>query len=472
MPDAQHWLYDLIRIVALTLVIVGVTQTILYMVQLLLAASAMRREEVRVDPVALWNRYSGASPPIALLAPAYNEEAGIVESVKALMALQYPSMEVIVINDGSSDRTLELLIQTFALRKSKRIHHSDLPHKPIRSLYISDQYPNLLIVDKENGGKADALNAGINVARAPLFCAIDSDSIIEPDALLRMVQPFIDHPSRTVAVGGSVRVVNGCLVSGGRVVKVAAPRGLLALFQVVEYLRAFLVARVAWSRIRTLTLISGAFGLFRRDIAMLVDGYGTDTVGEDLDLVLKIHGKMIEQNKDYDVVFLPEPVCWTEVPESLAVLKRQRSRWQRGALEVFFKHRHMLFNPRYGRIGTLGMGQILLVDIIGPPAEMLGYLLLPLLWANGWLNVEYLWAFMALIFLAGTFFSITSLILSEIATRRYPNIRDLARLGGAALLENFGYRQLNGLWRLRGWWQFLRKDNRWEAMPRIGFKRD
>lgn len=201
-------------------------------------------------------------------------------------------------------------------------------------------------------------------------------------------------------------------------------------------------------------------------------GYSTDTVGEDLDLVLKMHALMIERGEKYNITFLSEPLCWTEVPESLTVLKRQRSRWQRGALEVCFKHRHMLFNPRYGRIGILGMGQIFLVDVIGPLAEILGYLLLPALWLAGVLSIEYMLAFFAMIFLLGTFFSIASMLLSEINVRRYPGVADLARLGLAACLENLGYRQLNSLWRLRGWWQFLRKDTRWEAMPRIGFKRD
>ena len=472
MADIPHWLYDLVHIVAVLVIVIGLSQNFLYFMQLLLAGFSLRPDRVRSDTASLWKRYSEVCPPIALLAPAYNEEMGIVESVKALLALQYPRIEIVVINDGSSDRTLELLIEAFSLQLTQRAYQLDVPHQPITGVYSSKVYPNLVVVDKINGGKADAMNAGINVARAPLFCAIDSDSIVEPDALLRLVQPFIDSPSRTVGVGGSVRIVNGCRVSGGRVSHVATPSRLVPLFQVIEYLRAFLIARVAWSRIQTLTLISGAFGLFRLDVAKAVQGYSVDTVGEDLDLVLKMHGKMIEDGKDYDIVFLPEPLCWTEAPETLGVLKRQRTRWQRGALEVFFRHRHMLFNPRYGRIGVLGMGQILLVDVLGPLAEMLGYVLLPVLWWAGELDFDYMLAFLAMVFLAGTFFSVAALVLSEVATRRYSTVSDLGRLALAALIENFGYRQLNGLWRLRGWWQFLRKDTRWEAMPRIGFKKD
>lgn len=468
MPENMYWFYDLVNVVAVALIATGLSQNLLYLLQLVLAFRAIKPDRSSIEAASLWSRYSETCPPISILAPAYNEEMGIVESTNALLTLQYPKIEVIVINDGSKDNTLARLVEAFSLKPSHRVYQEVVPHQSIRGLYRSDSYPNLVVVDKENGGKADAMNAGINVARAPLFCAMDSDSIIEPDALLRM----IDQPGRTVAVGGSVRVVNGCRVSGGRVVQVRTPNRLLPLFQVLEYLRAFLVARVAWSELKTLTLISGAFGLFRRDVVIDAGGYSTDTVGEDLDLVLKMHALMIERGEKYNITFLSEPLCWTEVPESLTVLKRQRSRWQRGALEVCFKHRHMLFNPRYGRIGILGMGQIFLVDVIGPLAEILGYLLLPALWLAGVLSIEYMLAFFAMIFLLGTFFSIASMLLSEINVRRYPGVADLARLGLAACLENLGYRQLNSLWRLRGWWQFLRKDTRWEAMPRIGFKRD
>lgn len=472
MIEEMEWFHYLIEVLAIVLVAVGLSQNLLYFLQLTLAIRALKPERARIDSASLWRRYSATCPPICILAPAYNEEAGIVESTKALLALQYPRMEVIVINDGSKDGTLDCLIKAFEMNPSYRIFQEVVPHQPIKGIYRSASYPNLVVVDKHNGGKADAMNAGINVSRSPLFCAMDSDSIIESDALLRMVQPFVDQPGRTVAVGGSVRVVNGCSVSSGRVVKIRTPDRLVALFQVLEYMRAFSVARVAWSELKTLTLISGAFGVFRRDVVVDVGGYSTDTVGEDLDLVLKMHALLIERKVKYNIVFLPEPLCWTEVPETLTVLKRQRSRWQRGALEVFIRHRHMLFNPRYGRIGMLGMGQIFLVDVIGPLAEILGYILLPVFWWTGSLNIEYMWAFLALIFLAGTFFSVASMMLAEMDIRRYPRMIDLLRLALAALIENLGYRQLNGLWRLRGWWQFLRKDSRWEAMPRIGFKRD
>lgn len=461
-----------VHIIVLAIIATGVAQDLVYLLQLCIVVAPHEKADEARTGDALWQRYGDVCPPVALLVPAYNEQASVAESVKALLALRYPNMEVIVINDGSRDSTMEVLKDSFQLAPLDRSYESLAPHAPIRQIYGSPQYANLVVIDKQNGGKADALNAGINLSRAPLFCAIDADSLIEPDALLRTVQPFIERPSRTVAVGGTVRVANGCRISGGQVVEVRAPRRLLPLFQAVEYLRAFLIARVAWSRVGALTLISGAFGMFRRDIALEVGGYSLGTVGEDLELGLKMHRHMLDERRDYDIVFLPEPVCWTEVPESLAVLGRQRSRWQRGALEAFFKHRNMLFNPRYGRIGSLGMGHLLLVDVLGPPVEMAGYILIPLLWASGWLSVEYLLAFLGLTFAFGTFVSVASLVLSEVGLRRYPAERDLLRLALGALVENFGYRQLSNFWRLRGWWQFLRGEQSWGAMTRVGFRRD
>ena len=448
---------------------VNVLQNALYLFQIVAAIGGMIRPGAKSGGIQLWRRYGASAPPIALLAPAYNEELGIVDCVKALFALEYPLTEVIVINDGSTDNTLGVLTDAFELTPTQRTFDAVVTHKLIRGIYVSRIHPNLLVIDKENGGKGDAMNAGINLARAPLFCAIDSDSLLESDALLRIVRPFVEDPQRTVAVGGVVRVANGCRIQSGRVVEMRAPRRFLPLVQSIEYLRAFLLARVAWSGVDALMLISGAFGLFRRDVVVQVGGFGTDTIGEDLDLVIKIHRHLRDQRRPYNIAFLTDPICWTEAPQSLRVLKGQRCRWQRGALEVFLKQRDMLFRSDYGRIGWLGMGQILIVDVLGPLAELSGYIMLPAFWALAWINVSYLKAFLSLVFLFGMFLSVSSLVLAELATHPYPRLGDLLRLALAAVVENFGYRQLNSYWRMLGWWQFLRKDKSWGVMTRVGF---
>lgn len=465
IESVAHW-------VAILVIGTGVLQTAIYIAQLVIAGVVLLRKPVVAQGATLWERYAEVTPPIALIAPAYNEAATIAESVRSLLSLQYPNFEVIVVNDGSKDETLAVLIEAFELKAAVRSWDAAVTHKPIRGIYAGEREPRLLVVDKENGGKADALNAGINLSRSPLFCAVDADSLLESDALLRAVQPFVDEPTRMMAVGGTIRIANGCKVRSGRIVEVGLPRKLLPLLQTIEYLRAFLMARLAWSHVRALTVISGAFGIFRRSAAIEVGGYTHATVGEDLEIIVKIHRRMLERGEDYRIAFIPEPVCWTEAPETLRVLARQRIRWQRGTLETFFAHRRMLFNPRYGRVGTLAFGNILLVDVMGPAIEVLGYLLIPAFWALGALSMDYLLAFLAITFTFGIFISVGSLILEEIELRRFPRPRDLLVLTLAAVVENFGYRQLNNFWRIMGMWRFLRgTQGSWGAMTRTGFRK-
>lgn len=469
LSDPSAWMVASAEGIALVVILAGLLQTVFYFVLLLYASAALATRPPVPRSATLWRRYSEQAPAISVLAPAFNEELSIVESTRSLMALQYPEFEVIVINDGSKDGTLARLIAEFGLEPVQRFVDSSVDHAEIRGFYASPSLPRLLVVDKENGGKSDALNAGINCSRNPLFCAIDADSILEPDALLRVVRPFIDEPHLTIAAGGTIRIANGCKVDSGRISDINLPRNFLALVQIVEYLRAFLMARVGLGKMQALTVISGAFGLFRRDHVVEVGGYSHGTVGEDMELVIKLHKLMREARQHYRIDFIAEPVCWTECPDSLSVLGRQRARWQRGSLECFVKHKNMLFNPRYGRIGMIGFGHILLVDVLGPLIEVLGYVLIPLLWALGLLSLPWLLAFLAVTFTLGIFLSVATLILEEMQLRRFPKARELLVLGGIAVVENFGYRQLSNVWRLQGWWQFVRRQQGWGTMTRKGF---
>ena len=417
----------------------------------------------------LWTRHSQLLPPISVIAPAYNEELSIIDSVRALLALEYPEHEVIVVNDGSKDRTLAILIETFEMAPVERTQLAQLQQTRILGVYGSTRYPNLLIVDKENGRKADATNAGIGFARTPLVCIIDADSILEPDGLLRAAEPFMADDGRLVAVGGAIRIVNGCEVVGGSMRRVGIPRAMLPRFQVIEYMRAFLTARVANARLGSVLLISGAFGLFRRSVLVEIGGYRHDTVGEDLELIVHIHRYMREQGREYRLEFVPEVVCWTEAPATLGGLRNQRARWQQGALETLGRHRAMIGNPRYGRIGMLAMPQLVVEDLIGTPAELIGYLVIPAAWALGLLAPEMALAFLSLTFLFGTALSIGTLAIEEAQLRRMPTAADLLRIAIAAVVENFGYRQVNLIYRLIGIKRHLRKETGWSAVPRLGF---
>lgn len=466
-PDIVHFSAS---VLANVVIAIGLLQNAIYLAQLAIAQRALAEEPPEPRVRTLWRRSAANAPPIALLAPAYNEAQTIENSTRSLLALDYPDFEIIIINDGSKDETLDVLKRAFALEPTTRSHDNTLKHARVCQVYASATEKRLIVIDKENGGKADALNAGLNLSRAPIVCSMDADSILEPDALLRAVQPFVEDPESVVATGGTVRIANGCVVRNGSVVEIGVPANIWALLQSIEYLRAFLLARLAWSKLGALTIVSGAFGLFRRSVLIEIGGYALKTVGEDMELIVRLHRHFRERKRPYRIAFVPEPVCWTEAPETLAVLARQRARWHRGALETFFKHRAMLFNPRYGRIGMLGMGQVFLFDVLGPVVELVGYVLMPLMWALGILSLDYLLAYLALTFALGVAISIGSLAIEEAELRRYPRASDIVTLAFAAVLENFGYRQLNSLWRLHGLWQWLRGVDSWGEMSRRGFR--
>jgi cellulose synthase/poly-beta-1,6-N-acetylglucosamine synthase-like glycosyltransferase len=411
---------------------------------------------------------SPLTPPVTVLAPAFNEEANVVENVRSLLMLDYPLFEVVLVNDGSKDRTLGRLVDAFDLRRSARSFERVLRCKPIRGIYESPTYPNLVVVDKENGGKADALNAGLNLSLYPIFCAIDADSILEPDALLRLVRPFVDAPGVTIAAGGVVRVANGSEIHSGRVHRVQLPRRPLPLIQIVEYLRAFLFGRMGWSTGNTLLVISGAFGLFDKRAAVAAGGYATDSVGEDMELVVRMHRQRRERRQPYRIGFVPDPICWTEVPETFRVLRRQRTRWQRGLIDTLVRHRSMIGRPRYGSIGMIALPGFLMFEMLAPLIELSGYILLPVLWALGLLSISVAGTFFMMAIMYTVLVSALAVLLEDIAFRRYASVSDLARLLIGAVLENFGFRQLTVWWRVRAFWEYLRGDLSWGAMERKG----
>ena len=441
-----------------------------YLVLLLSALLELRRHMLLIaDESRHLLLSSTLSPTISILAPAYNEEATIEISLRALLALQYPSLEVIVVSDGSKDRTVQVLIEKFDLVPVKTIYERKLQTRLVRSLYRSSTYPGLVVVDKENGGKADALNVGLSFARGELVCAMDADTLIEPDGLQRMVRPFL-YATNVVATGGTIRVVNGSQVKHGRVEKTAVPTNLLAGVQVVEYLRAFLFGRLGWNRLGGNIIISGAFGLFNREAVLNAGGYLHDTVGEDMELVVRLKRLSYERGGPGKIAFVPDPVAWTEVPESAKVLGRQRDRWHRGLADVLWRHRRMLFNPRYGVTGLLVYPYYAFVELLAPVIEAIGLVGLVLGLVLGAID----WNFAGLFYLTayglGTALTAFTLILEDLSFHRYNSFRDRALLFWWALVENMGYRQLTVYWRLRGVWTFIRGRKDWGAMERKGFR--
>jgi len=408
--------------------------------------------------------------PVSILVAAHNEEKNIVETVRSLMMVNYGEFEIIVVNDGSTDGTCARLVKAFGLQRIDKVYCSSIATQPVRAVFTSKDHPNLLVVDKDKGGKADALNAGINLSRYPLFCSIDADSVIEDNALLRVVKPFLERPDETVAAGGIVRIVNGCEIRDGRVARIELPDRALPVFQVVEYLRAFLTGRVGWSALKSLLIISGAFGLYRKREVIEVGGYAHNTDTEDLELVVRLHRHLRRKGVKYRIVFVPDPVCWTEAPESLKVLMRQRNRWHRGLVQTLWAERGMFLNPRYGAVGMFAFPYFFLFEMLGPFVELLGYAAVLLSFALGILNLEFFVLFVTVAILYGIFLSVAAILLEEISFRRYPGWIDLTKLLVFGILENFGYRQLLAFFKVKAFWDILLRRRTWGRMERAGFR--
>ncbi len=379
--------------------------------------------------------------PVSILVPAYNEEATIVSSVRSLLALNYPEFEVIVASDGSTDHTLELLIDAFRLVEDPRIRRRLVPTESVRRVLRSETDPHLRVVDKENGGRADAINAALNLATLPLVCVIDADSLLNPEALARVSRLFVEDES-VVAVGGTIRPMNGAVVQDGAVIDVSAPRRWVERFQILEYARAFFISRAAWSRINSLLIISGAFGLFSREVAIAVGGWERGFVADDMEMVVKLHRHFREMKQRYRIVFTPDPICWTQVPSTFRALRAQRNGWHRGMLEVLWRHRRMLFNPRYGRMGMLGIPYLWIFEAGATVVECLGYIYIILALALGILNVPFLLMFLLLAVLYGVLLSELGMGIETLLLTRYSRYRDRAMLLIAAFVEYLGYHQV------------------------------
>ena len=431
-----------------------------------LGALARSRQEKALEELPQF--FTGLEPGISILVPAYNEESTITASILSMFQLTYSDFEVVVINDGSRDKTLEVLKKEFALFPFPQAQREGLVTKQVMEIYRSARFPNLRVIDKENGGKADSLNAGINAAMHPLFCCVDADSILARDSLQLVVKPFLTHPE-TVASGGTVRVVNGCEVTDGFLTRVGLPTNILALFQVVEYLRAFLFGRLGWSQLNAMLIISGAFGLFKTDVVTAVGGYRSNTIGEDMELVVRIHRLLRERGKPYRIVFVPDPVCWTEAPEAWTTLRNQRVRWQRGLSESLSSHWRLMFSRHGGPPGWIAFPFMVLFEWLGPLVEVGGYLFMLIAYASGAISWN---AFAAFLFMAvglGVLLSISGLLLEELSFHLYPRFWQVALLLLVVFAENLGYRQLTTWWRLVGLFQWAsRRESRWGEMRRKG----
>ncbi|WP_246296995.1 glycosyltransferase family 2 protein [Flavobacterium inviolabile] len=412
------------------------------------------------------------APKLSLIAPAYNEGFTIEENVKSLLSLNYNNYQVIVVNDGSKDNSMEILIRTYDLVLTELEVHSKIETKKIKGLYRSRNaaFKKLIVVDKENGGKADALNAGLNIAEYPYVVCIDVDCILDKDSLLKLAKPFLEsHGKRIIATGGVVRIANQCIIKNGRLVEVNVPDSMLSRIQVLEYLRAFLLGRMAWGRLDGLLLISGAFGAFDKEIALLAGGYSTKTVGEDMELVVRMRRYMLENKLPYAVSYIPDPLCWTEAPEEFKIFKKQRSRWMRGTIETLSIHKKMFLNPNYKLLGLISVPYWTLFEFLAPAIEFIGFIMTVIFLISGMLNWHFFFLLILFVYSFAIFFSVIALYCEELTYHKYPKQADFVKLLLAAFIEPLYFHPITVYSALVGYKEKIMGTKGWGEMTRKGF---
>ncbi|RNC90067.1 MAG: glycosyltransferase family 2 protein [Allomuricauda sp.] len=415
---------------------------------------------------------SPLAPGITIIAPAYNEGLNIVENVRSLLSLKYVNYEVMVVNDGSKDETMQKLIEAYDLEMVAYPIDPNIKSKPIRGIYKSRQlsYSKLVVVDKENGGKSDALNAGIQLSQNQFVGCIDVDCLLLPDSLLHVVKALFQRSKkRVVAVGGVVRVANSCRISGGTLEEIRLPKNWLARFQLLEYTRSFILGRMAWGRIDSLLIISGAFGFFDREIALAVGGYDTNTVGEDMEIIFKIRRYMHERREPYTIEYIPDPLCWTEVPETVDILLNQRDRWARGNLETLYKHKDMFFNSRFGRLGLISYPYWFFYEWLAPLLEFFGFFTIILFWYLGIINWDFFFALTATVYMFSIMFSFYAILWDVTTYNNYNKSKDILTLMGCAIIEPFVFHPLVVCAAVRGnMTKLFRKKVGWGVQVRRG----
>ncbi|ADI00741.1 glycosyltransferase family 2 protein [Salisediminibacterium selenitireducens] len=463
------WLVSAVEVLAWMIVIYMLFVSLLYIVLFSVAMPKIRREQKlnRIEQIEGMT-VNQDTYPISVLVPAYNEEVGIVASVNSLLTLNYPEYEVIVINDGSDDETSLRIKDHFNMKPVKLAMRKHFQTAEVTAAYQSSEYGNLYLIEKENGGKGDALNAGINFSSYPYFASIDADSILEKDALLKTMKPIIDSNGEVTATGGTVRIANGCQIEKSVVQTITLPKKPLEVMQIIEYFRGFLIGRLGFSRTNMLMIVSGAFGVFEKSRVIRVGGYDSSTVGEDMELVVRIHRSIKDEKSPQRIEYIQDPVCWTEAPSTFSSLKSQRIRWQRGLTETIWKHKGMMFNPKYKRVGLFSLPYYTFVELLSAVVEFFGYLIIILGLVFAFIDPAIAGMMFAVTILYGSLLSSLSVLLEEWTYHKYQDVKSLPILFLYALTEVFWYRPLTVSFRLVGLFSAFGRKREWGNMERKG----
>ncbi|MDA3810852.1 MAG: glycosyltransferase [Spirochaetaceae bacterium] len=417
----------------------------------------------------------GILPPVTILAPAYNEEKTIIENIYSLLSLDYPDLEVIVINDGSTDNTAQLIIDHFNLELTDTEIKGTIETAPINGIYKSKEISCLILINKQNGGKADSLNSGINLASGDYICSIDADSILEPESLQKIMARTLINDKETAAIGGNIIPSNGTLVKNGSIKEIHISDNKYARYQTVEYLRSFITGRLGWTKLKNLLIISGAFGIFKKESIIEIGGYMTgkgilhkDTVGEDMEIVVRLIKHLTLKKKDFIVDYAHNANCWTEVPEDLDSLLKQRDRWHRGLIEILIYHKNILFNSRFKGTGLVGFPYFYIFELLGPFLEAIGYIVMIVSLLFGLVSNQIFIFMFSIVVLLGMLVSSMSLFLAE-KDIVYFKGRDFLKISLTVIMENFGFRQFLSINRSISFIVYLFKNKGWQKLERKGF---
>lgn len=411
---------------------------------------------------------------VSVVAPAFNEAVTIVYNVKSLLFQEYPKFEVVIVNDGSTDRTLEILIEEFSLLKVDFFYQEKIPTQLVRGHYKSTNpiYSKLLVVDKVNGkSKADASNAGINSAKYSLFICTDVDCILRKDTISMLAKPFIENTEKVIATGAAIRISNSCEFKDGMLYKSHFPDNFFARFQELEYIRSFLFGRMAWSKINGLLLVSGGLGMFDKEIVIEAGGYWHQSLGEDMELITRIRKLMHQKKEKFLIIYIPESLCWTEVPASMTIFLRQRIRWARGLVQTLYLHKNVFLNPKYGKTGLIIFPYYLFFEFAVPILELVGLIVLVLDILFFSINYHFLLIGSAFVYLFYITITLISVFLDQVIYKHYSGIKEIIILIVMVFVEPIVYHPLNVYASLKGYWYFLRqKEQKWGVMVRKGFE--
>lgn len=397
-------------------------------------------------------------PPVTAIIPAYNEEKNVLETVNSILNSAYPNIHAIVINDGSTDQTLENLITTFHLYKVIPI----IPQKiktvsAVKGYYRSKIYKNLVIIDTDHSDKSDCLNVGVNACRSPLFATIDADTLlVEPEAISNIVFSMLTKP-HTVAVGGAVYILNGCTFKNGQIIEAKMSYNLVTALQTCEYLRSFLFSRSGWNILGGTLCYAGAFTLFDKQAVLKINGFDVNNIAMDFEIIAHLQATRFEHQYPYRISYTPASIAWTDVPETFKSYWHQRVNWQSGSLQSLMKYKRLLFNPKYQIVGFVTYPFFLFGEILGAIVEFTAYILILASWYMGILDVYgailffiICWGFVAFITMATT-------LMSFITFNKYRRLKDLIWMMLLVVVEQFGFRQFSVLNRVYATLQFFWK---------------